>query len=112
MTEKRSSSARLSGPTNIAVTRINAEPEAGNRELIWTFRDQPVSGAIRAAVEAALIQHGPLPASALVRILGIPDPLPALCALACQGIIGLDLSHKLNERTRVERLARDINSPA
>ncbi|WGD53223.1 hypothetical protein QA641_04665 [Bradyrhizobium sp. CB1650] len=84
--------------------RLNAEPEATNRALIWRCRDRPVESRVKRAVEAALIQHGPLPARTLGSILELPDPLPTLCALACQGTVGLDLSHKLNGRTRVVKL--------
>jgi hypothetical protein len=84
---------------------LNAEPEATNRALIWRCRDQPVPGTVKAAVEAALIQHGPLPVRTLGRILELPDPLPMLCALSCRGTVGLDLSHELNGRTRVVRFS-------
>jgi hypothetical protein len=84
--------------------RLDAEPEATNRALIWRCRDRPVASNVRKAVEAALIRHGPLPARTLGKILELPDPLPILCALACQGAVGLDLSRKLNQRTRVVRL--------
>jgi hypothetical protein len=89
--------------------RLNAEPEATNRAQIWKCRDQPVASTAKAAVEAALIRHGPLPARTLGRMLELPDPLPMLCALACQGTVGLDLSHKLNGRTRVVRLSGQSN---
>jgi hypothetical protein len=91
--------------------RLNAEPEATNRTQIWRCRDRPVASTVKAAIEDALIQHGPLPARTLGRMLGLPDPLPMLCALACQGTVGLDLSHKLNWRTRAVSLSEHSNLP-
>jgi hypothetical protein len=79
-------------PITLTATDIRREPRFANSRLVWSYRLHPVGISMRMRVLQTLADDGPMSLSRLVfAVRSDRDPNPAILALACSGLIELDL---------------------
>jgi hypothetical protein len=76
----------------VTATDILREPRFGNVRDVWRYADRTVPIGIRLQVLKTLTDEGPLPLTELLAsVRSNVDPAPSVMALACCGLIELDL---------------------
>jgi len=91
---------------------VLAEPRATTARMIWSARKTQVSPGDRIRVLQRLSRHpSGLPISALEEAIASPhgDPIDAILALACVGLVAIDATGHLRPETVVRRLDRSLN---
>lgn len=79
-------------PLVLTTQQIRREPRFSNTRLVWRYHQHPVGISLRLRVLQTLIDDGPMPLSRLLpAIRSDRDPGPAVLALACSGLVELDL---------------------
>ena len=81
---------------------IRREPVFSNVRAVWSHRNHHVSLIDRLRIAMALSEHGPQSIAELERRADLSYGLQAVCALACEDLIKLDISERpLGPRTTV-----------
>jgi len=90
-------------PLTRTTADIRREPRLANSRLVWSHRLHPVGIGRRRRILQVLGDDGPMALSRLLAAVpGETDPRPAVMALACCGLIELDLvSAPIGPQTRV-----------
>lgn len=94
-------------PITLTAADIKREPRFANSNLVWNYRMHPVGITMRMRVLEILADDGPMPLGRLLSSIRCDrDPSPAILAMACSGLIDLDLvSRPLGPLTKVRSLA-------
>jgi hypothetical protein len=80
------------GPLMRTTADIQREPRLSNSRVVWSHRLHPVGTSLRTRILKVLGADGPMALSRLRAAIGSEqDPTPAVMALACFGLIELDL---------------------
>ena len=101
---------RLSLPAlTMTTTEIGREPRATNADMVWNCRNELVRAGDRSSILQTLTEHGQLPlieAAAAARACA--DPVAAVLAMVCGGILEIDLDcGSIGPETPVRRRARE-----
>jgi hypothetical protein len=80
---------------------INAEPMAANCMRIWTRRGSIHDGT-KTLVSQALNERGILSIRNLGQMIGLRDPMAAVCRLICEGTVEIDLTQQLDRNSLVK----------
>jgi hypothetical protein len=79
-------------PIVLTAEEIRREPRYANARLVWSYRDTPVPVGLRMRILQTLLDDGPMTLGELLKsIRSERDPVPPLMALACAGLLYLDL---------------------
>lgn len=79
-------------PLRMTADDIDRQPRLANARQIWLHRSVPVGTAMRTRVLTSLADEGCSTLGELLRALpGDRDPLPAVMAMVCSGLLALDI---------------------
>jgi len=79
-------------PWTMSEAEILGEPRWSNARTVWAYAGHAVPIGTRMQVVGALTDEGAMPLGDLLgRLRGDRDPAPAVMAMACMGLIELDL---------------------
>lgn len=94
-------------PLVLTAAEIRREPRFANCTLVWGHRLHPIGISLRLQILQTLADDGPMQLSRLLpAIRSDRDPGPAVLALACAGLVELDLdSAPLGPQTVARSLA-------